>query len=134
LCLNKSVLELANACIVANPSPTLGRRLPETLGGPKTGLEARWRSYAILPAPLKRHPECMNRYSGLTEERMRQMGWQPPSETSPCATFPRKYLPASIPSSNSPNMLLTSLNRLAIIVSSLLYVVAASSPFPSILT
>jgi monofunctional glycosyltransferase len=30
---------------------------------------------AILPAPLKRKPERMNRYSGLIEERMRQMGW-----------------------------------------------------------
>jgi monofunctional biosynthetic peptidoglycan transglycosylase len=30
---------------------------------------------AILPAPLKRRPERMNRYSGLILERMRQMGW-----------------------------------------------------------
>ena len=30
---------------------------------------------AILPAPLKRRPDRMNRYSGLIEERMRQMGW-----------------------------------------------------------
>jgi monofunctional biosynthetic peptidoglycan transglycosylase len=30
---------------------------------------------AILPAPLKRRPEHMNRYSGLILERMRQMGW-----------------------------------------------------------
>jgi monofunctional biosynthetic peptidoglycan transglycosylase len=30
---------------------------------------------AILPLPLKRRPERMNRYSGLIEERMRQMGW-----------------------------------------------------------
>jgi len=30
---------------------------------------------AILPLPLKRRPEHMNRYSGLIEERMRQMGW-----------------------------------------------------------
>ncbi|KAA6456281.1 monofunctional biosynthetic peptidoglycan transglycosylase [Acidobacteria bacterium AB60] len=30
---------------------------------------------AILPAPLKRRPERMNRYSELIEERMRQMGW-----------------------------------------------------------
>jgi monofunctional glycosyltransferase len=30
---------------------------------------------AILPAPLKRKPERMNRYSGIIEERMRQMGW-----------------------------------------------------------
>jgi len=30
---------------------------------------------AILPAPLKRRPERMNRYSELILERMRQMGW-----------------------------------------------------------
>ena len=30
---------------------------------------------AILPAPLKRHPERMNRYSALILERMRQVGW-----------------------------------------------------------
>jgi monofunctional glycosyltransferase len=30
---------------------------------------------AILPAPLKRRPERMDRYSGLILERMRQMGW-----------------------------------------------------------
>ncbi|HXJ04540.1 MAG TPA: monofunctional biosynthetic peptidoglycan transglycosylase [Candidatus Acidoferrum sp.] len=30
---------------------------------------------AILPSPLKRRPERMNRYSGLILERMRQMGW-----------------------------------------------------------
>ena len=30
---------------------------------------------AILPAPLKRRPDRMNRYSGLIQERMRQMGW-----------------------------------------------------------
>jgi len=30
---------------------------------------------AILPAPLRRKPERMNHYSGLIEERMRQMGW-----------------------------------------------------------
>jgi monofunctional glycosyltransferase len=30
---------------------------------------------AILPAPLRRRPERMNRYSGLILERMRQMGW-----------------------------------------------------------
>jgi monofunctional biosynthetic peptidoglycan transglycosylase len=30
---------------------------------------------AVLPAPLKRRPERMNRYSGLILERMRQMGW-----------------------------------------------------------
>jgi monofunctional biosynthetic peptidoglycan transglycosylase len=30
---------------------------------------------AIRPAPLKRRPERMNRYSALILERMRQMGW-----------------------------------------------------------
>jgi monofunctional glycosyltransferase len=30
---------------------------------------------AILPLPLKRRPDRMNRYSGQIEERMRQMGW-----------------------------------------------------------
>jgi monofunctional biosynthetic peptidoglycan transglycosylase len=30
---------------------------------------------AILPPPLKRRPERMNKYSGLILERMRQMGW-----------------------------------------------------------
>jgi monofunctional biosynthetic peptidoglycan transglycosylase len=30
---------------------------------------------AILPAPLKRRPERMTKYSGLIMERMRQMGW-----------------------------------------------------------
>jgi monofunctional biosynthetic peptidoglycan transglycosylase len=30
---------------------------------------------AILPAPLKRHPERMNHYSSLILERMNQMGW-----------------------------------------------------------
>jgi monofunctional biosynthetic peptidoglycan transglycosylase len=30
---------------------------------------------AILPAPLKRHPERMSRYSAIILERMRQMGW-----------------------------------------------------------
>jgi monofunctional biosynthetic peptidoglycan transglycosylase len=30
---------------------------------------------AILPAPLKRRPQRMTRYSGLILERMRQMGW-----------------------------------------------------------
>ncbi|HEU5404102.1 MAG TPA: monofunctional biosynthetic peptidoglycan transglycosylase [Terriglobales bacterium] len=30
---------------------------------------------AILPAPLRRRPERMNRYSAIILERMRQMGW-----------------------------------------------------------
>jgi monofunctional biosynthetic peptidoglycan transglycosylase len=30
---------------------------------------------AILPAPLRRRPDRMNKYSALIDERMRQMGW-----------------------------------------------------------
>ncbi|MFP5277288.1 MAG: monofunctional biosynthetic peptidoglycan transglycosylase [Acidobacteriota bacterium] len=30
---------------------------------------------AILPAPRRRRPERMTRYSGIIQERMRQMGW-----------------------------------------------------------
>jgi monofunctional biosynthetic peptidoglycan transglycosylase len=30
---------------------------------------------AILPAPLKRRPERMTKYSAVIDERMRQMGW-----------------------------------------------------------
>ena len=30
---------------------------------------------AILPAPLKRRPERMNRYSAIILKRMGQMGW-----------------------------------------------------------
>jgi monofunctional biosynthetic peptidoglycan transglycosylase len=39
------------------------------------GREQAARLAAILPAPLKRRPERMNRYSVLILERMRQMGW-----------------------------------------------------------
>jgi monofunctional biosynthetic peptidoglycan transglycosylase len=39
------------------------------------GREESARLAAILPAPLKRRPERMNRYSSLILERMRQMGW-----------------------------------------------------------
>jgi monofunctional glycosyltransferase len=39
------------------------------------GREQGARLATILPAPLKRRPERMNRYSGLILERMRQMGW-----------------------------------------------------------
>jgi monofunctional biosynthetic peptidoglycan transglycosylase len=39
------------------------------------GREQAARLAAILPAPLKRRPERMNRYGGLILERMRQMGW-----------------------------------------------------------
>jgi len=39
------------------------------------GREHAARLAAILPAPLKRRPERMNKYSALILERMRQMGW-----------------------------------------------------------
>ena len=41
----------------------------------KIGREQAAELAAILPAPLKRRPERMNKYSGLILERMRQMGW-----------------------------------------------------------
>ena len=39
------------------------------------GREEAARLAAILPAPLRRRPERMNKYSVLILERMRQMGW-----------------------------------------------------------
>ena len=39
------------------------------------GREQAARLAAILPAPLKRHPERMNNYSARILARMRQMGW-----------------------------------------------------------
>jgi monofunctional glycosyltransferase len=39
------------------------------------GREQSARLAAILPAPLRRRPERMDRYSALIQERMRQMGW-----------------------------------------------------------
>jgi monofunctional glycosyltransferase len=39
------------------------------------GREQSARLAAILPLPLKRRPDRMNRYSGLILERMREMGW-----------------------------------------------------------
>ena len=39
------------------------------------GLEPAARLAAILPAPLKRRPERMNKYSAIILARMRQMGW-----------------------------------------------------------
>jgi monofunctional biosynthetic peptidoglycan transglycosylase len=41
----------------------------------KIGREQSARLAAILPAPLKRHPERMNRYGAIIQERMRQVGW-----------------------------------------------------------
>ena len=40
-----------------------------------TGRQQAARLAAILPAPLKRKPERMSRYSAIILERMRQMGW-----------------------------------------------------------
>jgi len=39
------------------------------------GREQAARLAAILPAPLKRRPERMNKYSALILERMREVGW-----------------------------------------------------------
>jgi len=39
------------------------------------GREQAARLAAILPAPLKRRPERMNRYSTVTLKRMREVGW-----------------------------------------------------------
>ncbi|HEV3513660.1 MAG TPA: monofunctional biosynthetic peptidoglycan transglycosylase [Candidatus Sulfotelmatobacter sp.] len=39
------------------------------------GREQAARLAAILPAPLKRRPERMNKYSTIILDRMRQMGW-----------------------------------------------------------
>ena len=39
------------------------------------GREQAARLAAILPAPLKRHPERMNSYSAIILKRMAQMGW-----------------------------------------------------------
>ena len=39
------------------------------------GREQAARLAAILPAPLKRRPDRMNKYSAIILERMRQMGW-----------------------------------------------------------
>ena len=44
-------------------------------GARNLGREEAARLAAILPAPLKRRPERMNRYSALILERMSQMGW-----------------------------------------------------------
>ena len=41
------------------------------------GLDQSARLAAILPAPLKRHPERMNSYSAIIIGRMRQLGWAP---------------------------------------------------------
>jgi monofunctional biosynthetic peptidoglycan transglycosylase len=40
-----------------------------------TGREQAARLAAILPAPLRRRPERMNKYSTLILERMREIGW-----------------------------------------------------------
>src|ERR1700683_4016628 len=50
-------------------------RLYDGIAARNVGREQAARLAAILPAPLKRRPERMNRYSALILERMRQMGW-----------------------------------------------------------
>ncbi len=45
---------------------------------PRPGISAREqaaRLAAVLPAPLKRRPERMNKYSSIILQRMRQIGW-----------------------------------------------------------
>ncbi|HEY4380960.1 MAG TPA: monofunctional biosynthetic peptidoglycan transglycosylase [Acidobacteriaceae bacterium] len=54
--------EAASRYYYKTPARSLGRQQAAELA-------------AILPAPLKRKPERMSRYSGLILERMRQMGW-----------------------------------------------------------
>jgi monofunctional biosynthetic peptidoglycan transglycosylase len=44
-------------------------------GARSVGREQAAQLAAILPAPLKRRPERMGKYSGIILERMRQMGW-----------------------------------------------------------
>lgn len=44
-------------------------------GAREMGREEAARLAAILPAPRRRRPERMDRYSGIILERMRQMGW-----------------------------------------------------------
>ena len=44
------------------------------IGEPRLWREA-VRLAAVLPAPLKRKPERMNRYPAIILGRMRQMGW-----------------------------------------------------------
>ena len=54
--------EAASRYYFRTPARSLGRKQAAELA-------------AILPAPLKRRPERMTRYSGLILERMRQVGW-----------------------------------------------------------
>jgi monofunctional biosynthetic peptidoglycan transglycosylase len=44
-------------------------------GARNVGRDQAARLAAILPAPLRRRPERMGRYSAIILERMRQMGW-----------------------------------------------------------
>ena len=50
-------------------------RYHDETGVRNIGREEAARLAAILPAPLKRRPERMNKYSAIILERMRQMGW-----------------------------------------------------------
>jgi len=52
-----------------------GVQLPLPSLSPEYRPGTRARLAAILPLPLKRRPEHMNRYSGLIQERMLQLGW-----------------------------------------------------------
>jgi monofunctional biosynthetic peptidoglycan transglycosylase len=45
------------------------------VGARSIGRQQSARLAAILPAPLKRRPERMNRYSTVILRRMRQVGW-----------------------------------------------------------
>jgi monofunctional biosynthetic peptidoglycan transglycosylase len=44
-------------------------------GARNIGRDQAARMAAILPRPLKRRPDRMDRYSSIIQERMRQMGW-----------------------------------------------------------
>jgi len=50
-------------------------RYYERVAARNIGREEAAQLAAILPAPLKRRPERMTRYSAIILERMRQMGW-----------------------------------------------------------
>jgi len=50
-------------------------RYYEEIAARNIGREPAARLAAILPAPLKRRPERMNKYSAIILERMSQMGW-----------------------------------------------------------
>ena len=49
--------------------------MPRRLAGEEPVKQQAAQLAAILPLPLKRRPDHMQRYSGLILERMRQAGW-----------------------------------------------------------